>query len=152
MESDDYTELMAAQKQRIDYQITVKMPSDEMRKYPPRERGCYFQDERRLEYFYIYSENNCLFECITNSTIQMCECTAFYMPKVDSIPICGFAKAICIENATLLAKHEKCNCLPGCDEFSYHTTDVYTIIRHIIDRSRLYSGYVNYIFIIYFSF
>lgn len=84
-------------------------------------RGCYFPNERELRYFQVYSENNCLFECLTNITIELCECTAFYMPHDHPIPICGYAKMSCVDNTTNFQQHTKCKCLPACNEIFYST-------------------------------
>lgn len=78
--------------------------------------------ERELRFFRNYSENNCLFECETNLTIKRCGCTAYYMPYVKPLPICGFAKMNCVEESSLLALNENCNCLPGCNELRYDVT------------------------------
>lgn len=122
MDSDNYLLHRAPEHLWIYYKIDVTKSSDEVISYSPEIRGCYFKDERYLKHFHIYSENNCLFECIMNLTIKMCGCTAFYMPEVNLVPICGFAKMICIENATISSQFElgHCNCLRSCNEIHYN--------------------------------
>lgn len=49
--------------------------------YSPKERGCFYDSERRLAYHKIYSENNCDVECGANFMIQNYECVPFFAPR-----------------------------------------------------------------------
>jgi amiloride-sensitive sodium channel len=40
-------------------------------------RQCYFDGERQLKFFQIYTKANCELECLTNSTMRYCNCSAF---------------------------------------------------------------------------
>lgn len=55
--------------------------SNELRSYSPNERGCFYNDERRLAFNKIYTEQNCEMECIANVTIRQLKCAAFYHPR-----------------------------------------------------------------------
>jgi len=60
---------------------TLMTTSPGLRDYLPHKRQCYYSDEKRLEYFKFYSQNNCKLECFTNATLERCGCVAFYMPS-----------------------------------------------------------------------
>ena len=52
--------------------------SDEsLRRLRPEIRNCYFKDERQLKYFKIYTKKNCLDECRSDLTFEICECVNF---------------------------------------------------------------------------
>lgn len=44
-------------------------------------RQCYFDEERHLKFFKVYSETNCELECIANYTLSICGCVKFSMPR-----------------------------------------------------------------------
>lgn len=49
--------------------------------WKPNIRHCYFQHERTLKFFKIYTISNCDIECKANHTLKMCGCVAFYHPS-----------------------------------------------------------------------
>lgn len=55
--------------------------SGELRSYSPGERGCFYNDERRLAFYKVYTKQNCEMECIANLTLMQLKCTAFYHPR-----------------------------------------------------------------------
>lgn len=55
--------------------------SEQLRNYLPSRRQCYFNNERYLRFFKIYSENNCMTECLANYTMQQCGCNVFSLPS-----------------------------------------------------------------------
>jgi amiloride-sensitive sodium channel len=44
----------------------------------PRQRGCVFESEKKLTYFPVYSEANCIAECRIERTVNYCNCSHFY--------------------------------------------------------------------------
>lgn len=68
-----------------DVQIAVKpkwiTTSDGLRKYEPHKRQCFFQSERKLRFFRIYTQMNCEDECLANFTKSNCGCVHFSMPS-----------------------------------------------------------------------
>jgi hypothetical protein len=54
-------------KQRINVWITPEIieAEDELRSFDPDERKCYFEDERSLKYFKVYTQKNCEMECLS---------------------------------------------------------------------------------------
>ncbi|XP_074030574.1 pickpocket protein 28 [Leptinotarsa decemlineata] len=107
--------------------------SKEVKKFKPKDRLCYFADERSLKYFKIYNPENCGLECLTNHTLEMCNCVDFYMPRHNSTKICSHSKEKCIKRAVDDMKirelaglfkgvydvNPTCNCMPLCTELSY---------------------------------
>ncbi|XP_060654838.1 pickpocket protein 28 [Drosophila nasuta] len=110
--------------------------SDGLKYYEPQRRQCYFQDERHLRYFNIYSQSNCELECLANYTLKVCECVKFSMPRNMNAPVCGAGRLQCYNDAEdelLLKEFQQgmsqdgentraetdCNCLPSCTSIAY---------------------------------
>lgn len=64
--------------------FTVRTLSESMSSWSPNIRHCYYQHERTLKFFKIYSINNCEIECIANNTLNMCGCVAFFHPSENA--------------------------------------------------------------------
>jgi amiloride-sensitive sodium channel len=90
--------------------------SETIKSYSPQRRKCYFSKERKLRYFRDYTPTNCKIECITNYTLELCECVNFFMPSENcdifnefphhyivlgenGTQICGTAKISCLKTA-----------------------------------------------------
>lgn len=56
-----------------------------LRIYKPSQRQCFFNSERQLMFFKIYTQSNCEVECLANFTKQECGCVRFSMPSIASI-------------------------------------------------------------------
>lgn len=67
----------------VDISIKPKLitTSNELRKYTPEQRQCFFPSERQLRFFKFYSQDNCLAECTANYTQLLCGCVKFSMPS-----------------------------------------------------------------------
>lgn len=52
-----------------------------LRKYRTDQRQCFFNSERQLNFFKLYSEDNCEIECLANYTLLMCDCVKFSSPS-----------------------------------------------------------------------
>jgi len=105
--------------------------------YAPERRQCYFNDERHLSFFKVYTQSNCELECLTNFTFAECSCVKFSMPRNKSMPICEQKDVKCYDNAEdkLMASElsqslesgsgenkrgkTNCNCLPSCTSINY---------------------------------
>ncbi|KAF2895608.1 hypothetical protein ILUMI_10567, partial [Ignelater luminosus] len=117
--------------------------------YKPRDRQCYFPEEKKLRFFKVYSQQNCQVECLTNFTLKSCFCVAFHMPRVNSTPICGSAQRECLNSAEkswFLGKflanevnrnsefdnseppNQICNCLPSCFSTNYDVEVSQTVV------------------------
>uniref|UniRef100_A0A336LE20 CSON007900 protein n=1 Tax=Culicoides sonorensis TaxID=179676 RepID=A0A336LE20_CULSO len=95
--------------------------ADDLRKMSPEKRNCCFKDECKLDYFKIYSKNNCLMECYTKMMYHKCNCTTFELPRTDFQRICTIKDLRCTLNFT--AKRNDfvdCNCLDECNLRKYN--------------------------------
>ncbi|XP_063703632.1 pickpocket protein 28-like [Culicoides brevitarsis] len=114
----------------------IKTPLELRLSIPPDERNCYFDGERNLKFFKIYSKSNCELECLTNITLGECKCVKYWMPRYPGTPICSITEYNCssywinfIFNgntvATVLKNVEesgvpyKCNCFDRCNSVKY---------------------------------
>lgn len=52
-----------------------------LRNWKPHERGCYFDHERQLRFFRIYTAINCDAECGANFTFYKCQCNFISQPR-----------------------------------------------------------------------
>lgn len=104
--------------------------SNGLKFYKSEKRQCFYNYERKLKFFKIYSQSNCEYECLTNFTLPACGCVKFSMPKDKNVSICGMSKIKCYTDALYEyyedeIKHEfnkkLCNCLPGCTSIVYET-------------------------------
>lgn len=109
-------------------------------------RQCYFEHERYLRYFKVYTQANCELECLTNYTMFKCNCVTFTMPRNSATPVCGPAKIDCYRLAEfeVISKefHESidqpeacisktvCNCMPSCTAISYNSEISTTKFTH----------------------
>lgn len=55
--------------------------SDGLRHYEPNRRQCYFDSERKLKFFKVYTQRNCELECLSNFTQAQCGCVKFSLPS-----------------------------------------------------------------------
>ncbi|KAI5701245.1 hypothetical protein M8J75_007644 [Diaphorina citri] len=101
--------------------------ADSLRDWRPVDRGCFFENERQLQYFKSYSQAHCDMECRSNKTLETC--------GGKNTPVCGPGKRDCLftlskrfslfENGTAQDKKlkktnlEECQCLPSCSEIRY---------------------------------
>lgn len=99
-------------------------------------RQCFFNEERYLQFFKVYTQQNCELECLTNFTLSQCGCVKFSMPRNETTAVCGAKSIQCYNDAeddllkreineglagSALNKRGKteCNCLPSCTSITY---------------------------------
>jgi acid-sensing ion channel, other len=104
----------------------------DLRKLKPERRKCFFQDERKLKYFKIYSKKLCEMECKSFVILENCNCTPYYLPRDDLTDICAAKANECklkFIDANKVFRFEQyehlyltngvCDCLDACDSISY---------------------------------
>lgn len=70
----------------LDQVVTVSVrpkmikTSDYLKSYGVEKRQCVFSDENDLDYFKVYTQQNCELECISKLLQNFCDCVPFYMP------------------------------------------------------------------------
>jgi amiloride-sensitive sodium channel len=108
------------------YQIVMKREriraQDRLRYYPytPETRKCYFQNERQLKFFKMYTRQNCELECWTETIRKECGCVEGWLPRENGTPICGESMFNCTKSVFLRVFMKKiCNCLPSCNTLRY---------------------------------
>ncbi|XP_031639854.1 uncharacterized protein LOC116351846 [Contarinia nasturtii] len=62
---------------------TMITKSEGLRYYSPEQRQCFFNSDRQLRFYKIYTQNNCESECLANFTRTMCGCVKFSMPSTN---------------------------------------------------------------------
>ncbi|KAK4887600.1 hypothetical protein RN001_003871 [Aquatica leii] len=100
--------------------------SEELNKYKAKDRKCFLEKERKLEFFKAYDQQNCLQECLSHYALKKCDCVGFYMPRRNTTPICGPVKFDCLKEARIVRTKRHvpkpdCNCLPACYSLTYDT-------------------------------
>ena len=97
-----------------------------------KRRQCFFEYQKYLRFFKVYTQSNCELECLSNFTLNACGCVKFSMPRDSVTPICGQKQVQCYKKAKDdLIKAEfnesgenkigkiNCNCLPSCTSIKY---------------------------------
>lgn len=55
--------------------------AEELRSYTPMQRQCFYNSERKLRFYKMYTQNSCEVECLANFTNIECGCVQFSMPS-----------------------------------------------------------------------
>ncbi|XP_066902139.1 pickpocket protein 28 [Halyomorpha halys] len=111
---------------KTEFKVLVKVEasitsfSNDLLWFPPKKRECYQSSERYLRYFRIYSDFNCRLECLTNKTLELCNCVDFYMPRVNGTKQCRRVDLPCVfDTIDLFKKRDHCKCYPACFNVRY---------------------------------
>lgn len=59
----------------------LKKTQNDLKTWKPEDRGCFFEQERPLQFFQFYTEKNCDIECETNLSISLCGCATYNQPR-----------------------------------------------------------------------
>ncbi|XP_031637928.1 pickpocket protein 28-like [Contarinia nasturtii] len=121
---------------KIKIKPKLVITSSDLRDHSPIQRQCFFENERKLRFYKMYTQNNCELECLANFTRIECECVKFSMPRDAETRICGVYGLKCLRNAglnlfgieliagiknrTVKQFREKCNCKPACTRIEYN--------------------------------
>lgn len=66
---------------RIDIVPKIIQATEDLINIQKEKRECLFSNERRLEYYKTYTQNNCILECEAWYTKEKCNCVLHYMPS-----------------------------------------------------------------------
>ncbi|XP_055840691.1 pickpocket protein 28-like [Episyrphus balteatus] len=88
------------QKVSLTIKSQIMTTSEGLRHYSPERRQCYYQNERYLRFFTVYTQANCEMECQANTSLFRCGCVKFSMPKKSGHAVCGIKNAECFEDIT----------------------------------------------------
>jgi acid-sensing ion channel, other len=100
----------------------------DLRSYEPEKRGCYFEGEKKLKYFKVYTKRNCEFECLAENlhSSPKLNCTPYYMVRTESMDHCDYRHEYNVGMQTFLISKgfsktaKKCSCLDACDSIKYN--------------------------------
>jgi acid-sensing ion channel, other len=115
----------------LDIVITSEIIRTEksLKKLQPDERECYFEGEKSLRFFKIYSIENCEEECYTNITFADCKCINFNSIRGKEAPICAgeMVEDTCAKTVKSklifddnFSPRQNCSCLPLCNSIKYN--------------------------------
>jgi acid-sensing ion channel, other len=110
----------------VDVLITPEfIRTDEaLRSYEPKKRDCYFEDERKLKFFKVYTKQNCEFECFAGANFET-NCKPFHVPRDNESTVCDYRHEYDIQFEKFYFDHDKynqlskCNCLAACNSVKY---------------------------------
>jgi acid-sensing ion channel, other len=107
---------------------------EDLKDIDPNERGCFFQGEKKLKYFKVYSRRNCELECISDylGSLIAFNCSQFYMARRNEQKVCDhrFEAKIRLEASKFMRPYKKtplnetfrgCSCLDECNSIKYKT-------------------------------
>lgn len=70
-------------------------PSENVQKYDPVDRRCFYRHEKSLKFFKIYSKLSCELECLTQVILEACGCVRFSMPRDNKTAVCNHSQLEC---------------------------------------------------------
>jgi amiloride-sensitive sodium channel len=124
--------------------IPEVIKSDEsIRKLPPEKRNCYFEGEKELKMFKIYTRRNCEMECLAEYYFQenRTQCVPYYVLRNETHPICPVHKTYQVifrlfnfyqhdyRSSYDKAYIETCGCLDTCNDVQYSIETFETKIK-----------------------
>lgn len=71
---------------------SVIQSDENLKSLTPSDRSCYFKEERKLQFFKIYTRRNCEMECFSNFSLSICNCIPFYHIRDAQKRICGITE------------------------------------------------------------
>lgn len=74
-------EVEVGRKVMVTVKPNVIVTSDYLRRYSAKLRQCFYNSERHLKFFRVYTKSNCEHECLANFTHAECGCVKFSMPR-----------------------------------------------------------------------
>lgn len=115
------------------FMITPKITTTDpnLRKIDSNRRQCYFEDEKKLEFFTSYSQLKCLHECFSKFILLECGCVTFELPRNETTRVCGLKDYKCFNSLDYLISDQtlgkrKCDCKPDCNSIEYETKVIET--------------------------
>lgn len=71
------------------FRSNVIQSDADLRKPQPSERSCYFEDERKLRFFKVYTRQNCKIRYFSNFSREACNCVSFDLVRDPDTRVCG---------------------------------------------------------------
>lgn len=80
-EPSHYFHIPIGKRVSVSVKPNIIVTSNDLRSFSPWRRQCYFNDERKLRFFRVYTQRHCEIECLANFTKSRCGCVKFSMPS-----------------------------------------------------------------------
>lgn len=101
---------------------------ESLRDVHPLKRNCYFDGEKTLRFFKIYTRRNCELECfaVFFLRIETMRCVPFFLVRDDNMTVCDHRdeKRYLYHRFRFLEDQDnvrgRCGCLDRCDHVSYN--------------------------------
>jgi hypothetical protein len=91
-----------------------------------QDRVCFLDGEKYLRFFKAYTTKNCLNECFSNVSAEICGCVPFDIIRDELTPICELFDYHCLNRVQYEIKFDveseklkECNCLQRCNSVTY---------------------------------
>jgi hypothetical protein len=118
----------------------ITQTDEDLRSFTPEERGCYFEGERKLKYFKVYTRRNCELETLSEflEVDNEYNCTPFFLLRNDSREVCDhrYEEEIKREIGNALKARDQIlknsDCLDECNMIKYRTE----IIAHNVQLDK----------------
>lgn len=109
------------QGELLNIQLNAKSLKTDMdlKGFPVDFRKCYFEDERKLKFFKIYSKAHCKLECVANITYDKFGCAVYYTPRDSKTKICNSTHYYSIKESVTDDELAQCDCYPLCNDIKY---------------------------------
>lgn len=124
---------------------TITKADDNLKALPIDARKCYFDGERELKFFKIYTHKNCEFECLSEKLYKKCDCVPFHYIRKPSWEVCEqrrmkncIQKYIFERSMGQKDESDNCNCLPTCSSVTY----VYEVIESKLVKKEVHISIV----------
>lgn len=114
----------------------VVFTDESLKSIDPKTRNCYFDGEKNLKFFKIYSKNNCEMECLAEYAMEKCNCTPYHLIRGEETPLCYLGDVKCIVNSPGMPKSLRyCGCLERCNSIKYRF-EIYSDRLAVDDNSK----------------
>lgn len=121
----------------FDIQVMIKpeiIRTDEsLRSLEADKRGCYFEGEKKLEYFKVYTKKNCELECFSEilRNHKTLNCTAYYAVRDQEMEICDYRRewAVQLRHYYVLRNKSQCHCLDECNSVRYNVEVISQLVK-----------------------
>lgn len=131
--SNVFTSISLKEFKYVRISANIQKVDENFLKFPPEQRKCFDENERKLRFFKSYTKLNCEHECMTNFSYKSCGCVSISMPRTDDMKVCNFEKIDCSKNifkfwAKSFYENDEnkqmypdfpCNCFPTCTKIEY---------------------------------
>ncbi|CAB3251666.1 unnamed protein product [Arctia plantaginis] len=97
------------------------------------KRQCFFQNEKKLQYYMFYTDSNCKHDMLVREARKMCNCVLFNWPtKVEEQLIYAYYAESEDERGT---RHESRSCHPSCNDIIYASQVFYSDLTKDLENS-----------------